>query len=621
QRIDTVTAATGGNAAAIQTEITARTNADSALGQRIDTVASGTAANTAAIGNETTARTNADTALASQISTIRAQSGGFDTSLNFDFASTVEGWLGTRCDLSVETGRMIVTNTSANAYLNSPGTSINGREHDRVRCRITRRAGSGWNGQISYVTPAHGSSTSFNKIIPDPGLTIGQSVIVEWDMSQLTNGGNDWSSSTITRLYLWLSSASGDVFEVDWIAIGRIAPSASVASVVDERTARIAGDESNASATTALASSLTITNTNVTAAQNAANAANTLAGGKGKVIVQAAAPAAADQLPQNLWIDITGGANTPKRWTGSVWAAVTDKVATDAAKAATDALALVNTKADASALNILATTVAEVDGKLTAQASALQSLEASYRDDNGEGDLADALKGFDATAKFASEVRTRAAENEAAVSRLASLDASVGDNSSNLSTLEQVVVTNESATATKIDQLSVKVGDNSSAIQQTSTALADTNGKLNTMWSVKMQVTADGQYVAASVGLGIENTPGGLQSQFLVSADRFAIVNSMAGGAVSVPFAVQGGQVFMKSAFIQDGSITMLKIGQSLQSDNYVAGVSGWQLSKSGIFEINGSVPGQGRMTMTNRSLRVYDAAGQKRVQLGDLSE
>lgn len=621
QRIDTVTAATGGNAAAIQTEITARTNADSALGQRIDTVASGTAANTAAIGNETTARTNADTALASQISTIRAQSGGFDTSLNFDFASTVEGWSGSRCDLSVETGRMIVTNTSAIAYLNSPGTSINGREHDRVRCRITRRAGSGWNGQITYVTPSHGSSTSFNKIIPDPGLTIGQSVIVEWDMSQLTNGGNDWSSSTITRFYLWLSSASGDVFEVDWIAIGRIAPSASVASVVDERTARIAGDESNASATTALASSLTITNTNVTAAQNAANAANTLAGGKGKVIVQAAAPAAADQLPQNLWIDITGGANTPKRWTGSVWAAVTDKVATDAAKAATDALALVNTKADASALNILATTVAEVDGKLTAQASALQSLEASYRDDNGEGDLADALDGFDATAKFASEVRTRAAENEAAVSRLASLDASVGDNSSNLSTLEQVVVTNESATATKIDQLSVKVGDNSSAIQQTSTALADTNGKLNTMWSVKMQVTADGQYVAASVGLGIENTPGGLQSQFLVSADRFAIVNSMAGGAVSVPFAVQGGQVFMKSAFIQDGSITMLKIGQSLQSDNYVAGVSGWQLSKSGIFEINGSVPGQGRMTMTNRSLRVYDAAGQKRVQLGDLSE
>ncbi|PRB45457.1 hypothetical protein CQ009_22840 [Pseudomonas sp. MYb2] len=43
------------------------------------------------------------------------------------------------------------------------------------------------------------------------------------------------------------------------------------------------------------------------------------------------------------------------------------------------------------------------------------------------------------------------------------------------------------------------------------------------------------------MGLGIENTGAGLQSQFLVSADRFAIVNTIAGGAISVLFAVQGG--------------------------------------------------------------------------------
>ncbi|MDH2017537.1 host specificity protein, partial [Pseudomonas juntendi] len=55
-----------------------------------------------------------------------------------------------------------------------------------------------------------------------------------------------------------------------------------------------------------LQSGLTATNQNVTAAQQAADAANTLAGGKGKVIVQAAAPAVADRLAQNLWIDTTG---------------------------------------------------------------------------------------------------------------------------------------------------------------------------------------------------------------------------------------------------------------------------------------------------------------------------
>lgn len=153
------------------------------------------------------------------------------------------------------------------------------------------------------------------------------------------------------------------------------------ASAVNSLTNRVTATEgtvtSQGSAITALNNSLTTTNTNVTAAQNAANAANTLAGGKGKVIVQAAAPAAADQLPQNLWIDITGGANTPKRWTGSAWVAVSDKVATDAAKAASDALAVANTKADASTVTALSNTVTQQGNTITAQGGAITSIRAS----------------------------------------------------------------------------------------------------------------------------------------------------------------------------------------------------------------------------------------------------
>lgn len=175
------------------------------------------------------------------------------------------------------------------------------------------------------------------------------------------------------------------------------------------------------------------------------------------------------------------------------------------------------------------------------------------------------------------------------------------------------------ATAKRIDTVQASVNQTNAAVQTTSQALATLDGKASTMWSVKMQVTASGQYVAAGIGLGIENTGAGLQSQFLVSADRFAIVNTIAGGAISVPFAVQGGQVFMNSAFIQDGSITMLKIGQYLQSDNYVAGSQGWRLDKAGNLEFNGPAPGGGRLTMTNRAIKVYDQNGVKRVQLGDL--
>jgi len=175
------------------------------------------------------------------------------------------------------------------------------------------------------------------------------------------------------------------------------------------------------------------------------------------------------------------------------------------------------------------------------------------------------------------------------------------------------------ATAQRIDTVQAEVNDSAATVQTVSKAVASLDGKASTMWSVKMQVTSGGQYVAAGIGLGIENTGAGLQSQFLVSADRFAIVNSIAGGAISVPFAVQGGQVFMNSAFIQDGSITMLKIGQYLQSDNYIAGTQGWRLDKAGNLEFNGPAPGGGRLTMTNRAIKVFDQNGVKRVQLGDL--
>ena len=74
-------------------------------------------------------------------------------------------------------------------------------------------------------------------------------------------------------------------------------------------------------------------------AQTAATNAATLAGNKGEVIFSSTVPSTDKRLAQNLWIDTTGGLNTPKRWSGSAWVAVTDKAATDAAAAASAAQA------------------------------------------------------------------------------------------------------------------------------------------------------------------------------------------------------------------------------------------------------------------------------------------
>jgi len=70
------------------------------------------------------------------------------------------------------------------------------------------------------------------------------------------------------------------------------------------------------------------------AAQDAANDAAKAAGNKGEVIYSTTEPSADKQKTQNLWIDASGGKNTPKRWAGAQWLSVTDKAATDAQKAA-----------------------------------------------------------------------------------------------------------------------------------------------------------------------------------------------------------------------------------------------------------------------------------------------
>ncbi|WP_445672709.1 phage tail protein [Pseudomonas inefficax] len=228
-------------------------------------------------------------------------------------------------------------------------------------------------------------------------------------------------------------------------------------------------------------------------------------------------------------------------------------------------------------------------------------MEASFtvpqgeRDDNGEGELAGALKGWENTAKIADESKVRASEIEVQARKSETLEVSFN---------------------TALDKTNGEVQKTSASVQVTSQALAALDGKASTMWAVKMQLNAQGQYVAAGIGLGIENGPAGLQSQFLVSADRFAVVNGI-NGTLSSPFAVQGGQVFMNEAFIQDGTITNAKIGSYISSTNYVAGQQGWILNKSGTFEINGTVAGQGRLLLNNQRLRIYHANGNLAIDLG----
>lgn len=109
-------------------------------------------------------------------------------------------------------------------------------------------------------------------------------------------------------------------------------------------------------------------------ANTAAAAAAGVANGKADVLIQSTAPATSMRKASTLWIDTTGGANTPKRWSGSAWVAVTDKAATDAANAAVKANTAAKTAQDtADKANIAAANAASQANQAQAAAKKAQT--------------------------------------------------------------------------------------------------------------------------------------------------------------------------------------------------------------------------------------------------------
>lgn len=177
--------------------------------------------------------------------------------------------------------------------------------------------------------------------------------------------------------------------------------------------------------------------------------------------------------------------------------------------------------------------------------------------------------------------------SKAVAESLKTLDATAGGNA-NITDFAKTMSDFTQTSATKINSLSVTVNGQAAAITTNAQAVADINGNLNAMYSIKVGVDVNGVQYAAGMGLGVQNTPGGMQSQVIFIADRFAVM-SQAGSAVTLPFVIQNGQTFINDAFFRDASIQFGKITDSLKSDNFVSGSggTGWNLPKSGNAELN----------------------------------
>lgn len=210
-------------------------------------------------------------------------------------------------------------------------------------------------------------------------------------------------------------------------------------------------------------------------------------------------------------------------------------------------------------------------------------------------------------------------EKEATARSLLSLQTDVNGNKASINSLNQTFSDYQQATATQINGITATINGHTSAITTNAQAIANVNGDLKAMYSIKVGLSSNGQYYAAGMGIGVENTPSGMQSQVIFLADRFAVTHQ-AGATVTLPFVIQNGQVFIRDALIGDGTINNNKIGNYIQSNNYVAGSVGWRLDKGGTFENYGSTAGEGSMKQTNQTISVRDSRNVLRVQIGRIT-
>lgn len=225
-------------------------------------------------------------------------------------------------------------------------------------------------------------------------------------------------------------------------------------------------------------------------------------------------------------------------------------------------------------------------------------------------------------------------EKEATARSLLSLQTDVNGNKASINNLNQTFSDYQQAMATQVNSITATVNGHTSAITTNAQAIANVNGDLKAMYSIKVGLSSNGQYYAAGMGIGVENTPSGMQSQVIFLADRFAVTHQ-AGATVTLPFVIQNGQTFIRNTVIGEGTIDNTKIGSYIQSTTWDGtGNVGWHINKSGyatfnnvtvrgsIYATNGnfSFNGSGNTTVINGNGVTINIPGGGRIVLGTWS-
>uniref|UniRef100_UPI0028892B6F phage tail tip protein J-related protein n=1 Tax=Proteus penneri TaxID=102862 RepID=UPI0028892B6F len=214
--------------------------------------------------------------------------------------------------------------------------------------------------------------------------------------------------------------------------------------------------------------------------------------------------------------------------------------------------------------------------------------------------------------------QVRATDNEAWAQTVIQLYSSI-DNAENtfnseikevktsISKLDQAFGQTTTEIRTEMDKAQADIVSNSTAISNTNKAFAENKTQVQAKFDEqegliqeKMQATfeqsGDGvvthsinitivhnnvKYNAAGQVISAQVKNGKLESFFGYNANNFAWYNP-ANGKMELFMYAKNGQFFVRDLFIEDGSITNAKIGNVIQSNNYLNGRPSWIINKNG---------------------------------------
>ncbi|EBT2375525.1 DUF1983 domain-containing protein [Salmonella enterica] len=193
--------------------------------------------------------------------------------------------------------------------------------------------------------------------------------------------------------------------------------------------------------------------------------------------------------------------------------------------------------------------------------------------------------------------RTAADEHNAVALQMNTLQTQIStDITSKIEALQRASSTAEGSLTEKLTQLNATVNGQVTTVQEISRAQAMLNDTVAALKSFRVEYQANGKAAIAGIQLSATQT----QSEILMMADRFALLNPY-NGSVMLPFVVQNGQVILADTFVKSLNI----------NDRFV-------VDTAGNVQIRDSARNTG-LSLNNRAIKVFDDYSRKRVQMGDL--